>query len=66
MAHWFHLSGGNMNIRLRCRCGKLQGDLDTAAVAARAKCYCTDCRAFARFRRRSTPQTISASTPSVT
>lgn len=38
-----------MSIRLRCRCGKLQGELDTAAVAARAKCYCTDCRAFARF-----------------
>jgi len=38
-----------MNIRIRCRCGKLQGELDTAAVAARAKCYCTDCRAFARF-----------------
>ena len=38
-----------MKIRLRCHCGKLQGELDTAAVAARAKCYCTDCRAFARF-----------------
>lgn len=38
-----------MNIRIRCHCGKLQGELDTAAVAARAKCYCTDCRAFARF-----------------
>lgn len=38
-----------MGIRIRCHCGKLQGELDTAAVAARAKCYCTDCRAFARF-----------------
>jgi len=38
-----------MSIRIRCHCGKLQGELDTAAVAARAKCYCTDCRAFARF-----------------
>lgn len=38
-----------MPIPVRCRCGKLQGELETAAVAARAKCYCTDCRAFARF-----------------
>ena len=38
-----------MSIRIRCHCGKLQGELDTAAVAARATCYCTDCRAFARF-----------------
>lgn len=38
-----------MPIPVRCRCGKLQGELDTDAVAARAKCYCTDCRAFARF-----------------
>lgn len=38
-----------MGIRVRCQCGKLQGELDTSAVAARAKCYCRDCRAFARF-----------------
>jgi len=38
-----------MSIRVRCHCGKLQGELDTGAVAARAKCYCKDCRAFARF-----------------
>jgi len=38
-----------MHIQVRCHCGKLQGELDTAAVAARAKCYCKDCRAFARF-----------------
>ena len=38
-----------MGIRVRCHCGKLQGELDTGAVAARAKCYCRDCRAFARY-----------------
>jgi len=38
-----------MNLRVRCHCGKLQGELDTGAVAARATCYCRDCRAFARF-----------------
>lgn len=38
-----------MNMRLRCRCGKLQGELDTRRVAARAVCYCKDCQAFARF-----------------
>lgn len=38
-----------MSLRLRCRCGKLQGEVDTARVAARAVCYCKDCQAFARF-----------------
>ncbi len=38
-----------MSLRVRCHCGKLQGELETSAVAARAKCYCRDCRAFARF-----------------
>lgn len=38
-----------MNIRLRCNCGKLQGELDPAGVAARAVCYCRDCQAYARF-----------------
>ena len=38
-----------MGIRLRCRCGKLQGEVDTTRVAARAVCYCKDCQAFARF-----------------
>lgn len=38
-----------MTIRLRCRCGKLQGQLDTARVAARAVCYCKDCQAFGHF-----------------
>lgn len=38
-----------MGIQLRCRCGKLQGEVDAARVAARAICYCKDCQAFARF-----------------
>lgn len=38
-----------MAIGLRCRCGKLQGELDPQRVAARALCYCKDCQAFARF-----------------
>jgi hypothetical protein len=38
-----------MNIPLRCRCGKLQGEVDARRVAARAVCYCKDCQAFARF-----------------
>ncbi len=38
-----------MVLQLRCRCGKLQGEVDTTRVAARAICYCKDCQAFARF-----------------
>ena len=38
-----------MEIPLRCRCGKLQGEVDAARIAARAVCYCKDCQAFARF-----------------
>ena len=38
-----------MTLRLRCRCGKLQGEVDTTRVAARAICYCKDCQAFARY-----------------
>lgn len=38
-----------MTMRLRCRCGQLRGQVDTARVAARALCYCKDCQAFGRF-----------------
>lgn len=38
-----------MRLQLRCRCGKLQGEVDARRVAARAICYCKDCQAFARF-----------------
>jgi hypothetical protein len=38
-----------MKMAVRCRCGKLQGEVDTQGVAARATCYCKDCQAYARF-----------------
>lgn len=38
-----------MMIALRCRCGQLRGQVDTARVAARAVCYCKDCQAYGRF-----------------
>ncbi len=34
---------------LRCRCGTIQGQVDTAQSADRALCYCKDCQAYARF-----------------
>lgn len=40
-----------MSIRMRCQCGKLQGEVDAKRVGARAICYCRDCQAFARFLR---------------
>ncbi len=36
-------------IPLRCRCGKLRGQVDSTRVAARAVCYCKDCQAFGHF-----------------
>ena len=38
-----------MEWRLHCRCGKLQGTVDSTRVAACAICYCKDCQAYARF-----------------
>ena len=38
-----------MTMRLRCRCGTLQGQVDTGRVAARAVCHCKDCQAFGHF-----------------
>jgi len=38
-----------MALQLRCRCGKLLGEVDATRVKARAICYCKDCQAFARF-----------------
>ena len=38
-----------MAIALRCRCGKLEGEVDPARIKVRAVCYCKDCQAFARF-----------------
>lgn len=37
-----------MAIAFRCRCGKLQGEIEPAAAYLRAVCYCSDCQAFAR------------------
>jgi Family of unknown function (DUF6151) len=41
-----------MHHPLQCRCGKLQGYVSPADVAARAVCYCKDCQAFAHFLER--------------
>jgi hypothetical protein len=38
-----------MTIDLRCRCGKLRGQVDSRRVAARALCYCKDCQAYGHF-----------------
>ncbi len=38
-----------MNVALRCRCGRLQGELSSPASGCRAVCYCRDCQAFARY-----------------
>jgi hypothetical protein len=38
-----------MTIALRCRCGKLRGQVDETRVAARAVCYCKDCQAYGHF-----------------
>ena len=37
-----------MAISFRCRCGKLQGEIEPDAAYLRAVCYCRDCQAFAR------------------
>lgn len=38
-----------MAIALRCRCGKVQGEVDPERAYARGTCYCKDCQAYARF-----------------
>ena len=37
-----------MTLELRCRCGKVQGTVDTHRAYARATCYCHDCQMYAR------------------
>ena len=37
------------NHALRCRCGKLTGEVAHPEAGTRAVCYCKDCQAFARF-----------------
>jgi hypothetical protein len=34
--------------QIQCRCGALRGALDPVGTSNRLRCYCTDCRAFAR------------------
>jgi hypothetical protein len=34
---------------LRCRCGRLQGEVTLEGRNTRVVCYCKDCQAFARF-----------------
>jgi hypothetical protein len=34
---------------LRCRCGRLQGEIAEPSRGTRGVCYCRDCQAFARF-----------------
>jgi hypothetical protein len=34
---------------LQCRCGSLQGYVETQGPANRSLCYCNDCQAFARY-----------------
>lgn len=38
-----------MPLPLRCRCGRLQGEVALEGAYTRATCYCRDCRAFAKF-----------------
>lgn len=38
---------------IQCKCGTLRGQLDCAGTSNRVICYCTDCRAFAKFLGRS-------------
>ena len=38
-----------MNHPLRCRCGKLTGNVSHPEKASRGVCYCKDCQAFAHF-----------------
>jgi hypothetical protein len=38
-----------MNYALRCDCGQVRGWLDTGHPAVRARCYCRDCQAYARW-----------------
>jgi Family of unknown function (DUF6151) len=34
---------------IRCRCGKLQGEVSHTELGTRAVCYCRDCQAFAHY-----------------
>jgi hypothetical protein len=34
---------------IQCKCGAIRGELEGTGTCNRVICYCTDCRAFARF-----------------
>lgn len=36
-------------MKLSCRCGQVQGEIDPRRAYTRATCYCRDCRAYARW-----------------
>lgn len=38
-----------MDMPFRCDCGSLKGRLETRRSAGRARCYCRDCQAYARY-----------------
>lgn len=38
-----------MAMQLRCRCGRLRGEVDIERAYTRATCHCRHCQAFARF-----------------
>lgn len=38
-----------MKVDLQCRCGEIRGQLDNARAYTHARCYCRDCRAYARW-----------------
>lgn len=38
-----------MQVDLQCRCGEIRAQLDSTRAYTHARCYCTDCRAYARW-----------------
>ena len=38
-----------MALSLRCECGQVQGTVEAGHAYTRAKCYCRDCQAYARW-----------------
>jgi hypothetical protein len=38
-----------MTVRIQCRCGTVQGEIEPSGVYARLTCYCRDCQAWARW-----------------
>ena len=38
-----------MQVDLQCRCGEIRGQLDGRRAYTHARCYCRDCRAYARW-----------------